>query len=56
MIKENKMLKIDFTKVNKIVHKIFHALGTIGFKILTRCVFIYGIYEAIYLLFNFSKY
>lgn len=55
MIKENKMLKIDFTKVNKIVHKIFHSLGIIGFKILTRCVFAYGIYEAIYLFLNFSK-
>ena len=47
MIKENKMLKIDFAKVNKIVHKIFHSLGIIGFKILTQCVYIYGIYKTI---------
>lgn len=56
MLKENKLLTINFSKVNKILHKIFHSLGTIGFKILTRCVFAYGVYEIIYLLFNFSRY
>lgn len=56
MIKENKVLKIDFAKVNKIVHKIFHSLGIIGFNILTRCIYIYSVYKVIYLLFNFSKY
>ena len=52
MLKENKLLEINFSKVNKILHKIFHSLGTIGFKILTRCLFIYGIYEFINLLFS----
>lgn len=52
MLKENKLLEIDFNKVNKIVHKIFYLLGTIIYKVLSRCLFIYGIYEFINLLFR----
>lgn len=52
MLKENKLLEIDFSKVNKILHKIFYLLGRIIYKILSRCLFIYGIYEFINLLFS----
>lgn len=52
MLKENKLLAINFNKVNKIVHKIFYLLGTIIYKVLSRYLFIYGIYEFINLLFS----